>query len=100
MKKSIQSIIDADAGSGRDDNGENARAIGTWIRSILHKITRYRAKHQHYLNEAATTIPPALPRDIVMNNVLPFLELPSYTFEEEEEEQYCFDLFDDGGEDY
>ena len=71
-----QILTDASACSGRDDNGENARAIGTWIRSVLHKITRYRAKHQRCLNEAATTLPPALPRDIVMNNVLPFLELP------------------------
>lgn len=33
------------------------------------------------LNEAATTLQLALPDDIVTNNVLSFLELPSYSFE-------------------
>eukprot|EP00577_Skeletonema_sp_RCC1716_P020483 CAMPEP_0113410128 /NCGR_PEP_ID=MMETSP0013_2-20120614/21517_1 /TAXON_ID=2843 ORGANISM="Skeletonema costatum, Strain 1716" /NCGR_SAMPLE_ID=MMETSP0013_2 /ASSEMBLY_ACC=CAM_ASM_000158 /LENGTH=301 /DNA_ID=CAMNT_0000296295 /DNA_START=244 /DNA_END=1149 /DNA_ORIENTATION=- /assembly_acc=CAM_ASM_000158 len=85
------------AGSGwahdNDDEPEKARAIRTWIRSILHKILHYKAEHQRLLDEeVATTLQLALPQDIVTNNVLPFLELPSYTFEvedyeEEEEEQ-------------
>ena len=76
---SINHILpDTPVGSGRDDKGENARAIGTWIRSVLRKIIRYRAKHQRYLNEAATTLQLqlALPKDIVINNIFPFLELP------------------------
>ena len=59
-----------------DDEGEMARAIRTWIRSVLGEIIRYKAQHQHLLDEAATSLELALPRDIVMNNVLPFLELP------------------------
>ncbi|KAK1733346.1 hypothetical protein QTG54_015905 [Skeletonema marinoi] len=39
------------------------------------------AQHQSFLNEAATTLQHTLPQDIMVNNVLPFLELPSYTFE-------------------
>ncbi len=34
------------------------------------------------MNEATTTLQLTLPKDIVTNNVLPFLELPPHTFEE------------------
>jgi len=67
---------------GDFEEGEKSRVIRTWIRSVLGKIVRYQAEHQRLLDEeVATTLQLALPRDIVMNNVLPFLELPSYTFE-------------------
>ena len=66
-----------------NDPGGKAKEIRTWIRSVLHKIVRYKAEHRSYLNEAATTLHSALPNDIVLKNVLPFLELPSYTFEGE-----------------
>ena len=74
------------------DDGGKARVIRTWIRSVLGKIIHYKLEHQRYLNEEiATTLSAALPRDIVMNNILPFLELPSHTFElvdhEEEEDE-------------
>eukprot|EP00985_Skeletonema_marinoi_P016688 scaffold8993_cov207-Skeletonema_marinoi.AAC.44 len=59
-----------------DDEGGKARAIRTWIRSVLRKVTHYKAQHQHLLDEATTSLQLALPQDIVMNNVLPFLELP------------------------
>eukprot|EP00984_Skeletonema_dohrnii_P011216 scaffold4460_cov64-Skeletonema_dohrnii-CCMP3373.AAC.1 len=58
-------------------DGEKALAIRMWIRSVLGKIIHYKAQHQRYLNEAASTLQLALPQDIVMNNVLPFLELPN-----------------------
>ena len=61
--------------------GEKARAIRRWIRSLLGKYVHYRVAHQRVLNEAAATLQFALPRGILMNNVLPFLELPSNTFE-------------------
>ena len=51
-----------------------------WIQSVLRKINHYKAEHRHVLDEAATALQHALPQDIVMNNVLPFLELPPYTF--------------------
>ena len=38
------------------DNGEKARVIRSWIRSVLHKIVHYKAKHQRLLNEAATLL--------------------------------------------
>eukprot|EP00984_Skeletonema_dohrnii_P021460 scaffold10729_cov91-Skeletonema_dohrnii-CCMP3373.AAC.3 len=59
----------------RDDGGK-AEAIRTWIRSVLRKVFHYKAEHQHLLDEAATSLQLALPHDIMMNNVLPFLELP------------------------
>ena len=56
------------------------------MRSVLGKIIYYEVEHQSLLNEEiAPTLQLALPRDIVMNNVLPFLELPSFTFEVEEQ---------------
>eukprot|EP00984_Skeletonema_dohrnii_P016066 scaffold7052_cov138-Skeletonema_dohrnii-CCMP3373.AAC.4 len=70
-----------------DDEGGKARAIRTWIRSVIGKIIHYKAEHQRIVGEAATYLQLALPNDIVMKNVLPFLELPSYTFEVELEEE-------------
>eukprot|EP00984_Skeletonema_dohrnii_P035434 scaffold35168_cov144-Skeletonema_dohrnii-CCMP3373.AAC.1 len=68
---------------GGDDGGK-ARAIRRWIRSVLLKIVQYKAEHRRLLNEVAATLQLALPNDIVFKNVLPFLELPSYTFEGED----------------
>lgn len=65
--------------------GGKAIAIRTWIRSVLRKIIRYQEEHHRLLYEAGSIIQHALPRDIVMK-VLPFLELPSYTFEVENDE--------------
>jgi hypothetical protein len=61
-----------------DDIGEKAQTIRTWVSSVL-GIIRYQVQHQHVLNEATTTLQLVLPHDIAMNNVLPFLMLPSYT---------------------
>eukprot|EP00985_Skeletonema_marinoi_P014770 scaffold7522_cov202-Skeletonema_marinoi.AAC.25 len=75
------------AGGGYNDvrefeDGEKAQAIRMWIGSVIGKIIHYQAEHQRLLDEeVATTLQLALPRDIVMNSVLPFLYLPSYTFE-------------------
>jgi len=67
---------------GEFDEGEKAQAIRTWIRSVLRKIVHYQAEQQRLLDEeVATTLQLALPQDIVMNNVLPFVYLPSCTFE-------------------
>eukprot|EP00985_Skeletonema_marinoi_P004618 scaffold2006_cov77-Skeletonema_marinoi.AAC.3 len=73
-----------DATHGGDDGGK-AEAIRMWIRSVLHKIVHYKAEHCRLLNnDVATTLKLALPNDIVFRNVLPFLELPSYTFQGED----------------
>eukprot|EP00984_Skeletonema_dohrnii_P007527 scaffold2736_cov82-Skeletonema_dohrnii-CCMP3373.AAC.6 len=74
-----------------DNKRGKAEVVRTWIRSVLHKIIDYKAQHQSLLNEAATTLQLAFPKDLVLNNIFPFLELPSHTFEgevygEEEEE--------------
>ena len=85
---SINQILPtASAGRWGHDVGDKARVIRTWIRSVLGKIIHYKAQHQRLLDEAATSLQLALPRDIVMNNVLPFLELSSYAFELEDEEE-------------
>jgi len=66
-----------------DDNdvGRKAVVIRLWIRSVLHQIRLYKAEHRLLLDEdVAPALKRVLPNDIVMDNVLPFLELPSYTF--------------------
>jgi len=75
-------LLNAPSGFWRTrEDGEKARAIRRWIRSVLGKIVQYKAEHQRILDEAATTLQQSLPRDIVMNSVLPFLDLPLHTFE-------------------
>ena len=71
--------------------------IRWWIREILGKINRYKAEHQRILDEAAITLQFALSRDIVMNNVLPFLALPSHTFEGEDQDMEENDSVHDEG---
>ena len=68
------------------DEGEKAWSMYTWIRSVLRKIIDYQTEHDRILEEAATTLQFALPRDIMMTNVLPFLTLPAHTFEVEEDQ--------------
>ena len=62
--------------------GQKAQAIRRWIRSVLSQIIQYQDEHRRLLNEAATTLQLVfLSNNDVTNEVLPFLQLPSYTFE-------------------
>eukprot|EP00985_Skeletonema_marinoi_P016854 scaffold9128_cov158-Skeletonema_marinoi.AAC.5 len=79
-----QILPNTPAGDGLFDVGGKAQAVQLWISSVLHKIVQYKAQHHSYLNESATTLQHALHQDIVLKNILPFLELPSYTFEGED----------------
>mmetsp|Transcript_22544 Transcript_22544/g.34830 ORF Transcript_22544/g.34830 Transcript_22544/m.34830 type:complete len:244 (-) Transcript_22544:67-798(-) len=79
-----QSLPTTPAGDGLFDVGGKAQTVQLWISSVLSTIVQYKVRHRSYLNEAATTLQLALPNDIVLNNVLPFLELPSFTFEGED----------------
>eukprot|EP00984_Skeletonema_dohrnii_P001758 scaffold586_cov112-Skeletonema_dohrnii-CCMP3373.AAC.4 len=88
-----------------NDMGGKAEAIRTWITNVLRNIIHYKTEHHHYLKEATITLELALWKkrlreinvpegdeegrakcrvkcgaDIVMKNVLPFLELPLCTF--------------------
>ena len=66
---------------GDYDHGGKAEVIRRWIRSVLDKIAYYQVEHRCILEDVAATLQLALPRDIVVNNVLPFLKLPAHTFE-------------------
>jgi len=60
-----------------EDVGEKAQAMRSWIRSVLGKIMHHKAQHLRLLEEdAAPTLQRVLPHDIVINSVLPFLEVP------------------------
>ena len=73
-----QILSNAPVGDDNDDEGGKALAIRMWIRSVLRKIIHYKAQHQRALEEAAAVLQlqVALPQDILMKNVIPFLELP------------------------
>ena len=91
MNVEIDSInlILPNADSGRwdydyyDNTWEKAQTIRRWIRSVLGKIIDYQVEHRRLLEEdIATALEIAVSNnDIVVNNVVPFLELPSHTFE-------------------
>ena len=66
--------------------GEKAREIRTWMRSVLRKYTQYKAEHRRYLSMATATLQSSLPNDVVLKNVLPFLELPSYACEADDDD--------------
>ena len=51
--------------------GRKALVIRGWIRSVLDKISHYKA-----LNEVVTALQPLVPPDIAKNHTLPFLKLP------------------------
>lgn len=85
--------------------------IREWSRHVLHKIVNYKAQHRNLLDEAVSALQLVLPDDIMTNNVLPFLELPSHIFDgedgENEEEginssgdgnEYIFDEYGGDGE--
>jgi hypothetical protein len=67
------------------DPGQKAQVIRAWIRSVLSKIIHYKAEHRRVLVDAAATLQLVLPQDIVLDSVLPFLQLPSHTFDGEED---------------
>ena len=66
------------------EDAEKDPAIQRWMSSVLRKIVHYKAEHCRYVNEAAATLQPVLPHDILFKSVLPFLELPSHTFDGED----------------
>ena len=83
-----QNLPNAPAGEwdNYDDVGEKALVIRSWIWSLISKFNRYEEEHQRVLDVAAATLELALPRDIAINNVLSFLELPPHTFGVEDRE--------------
>ena len=63
--------------------GEKTIVIQDWISRVLSKIIRYKAQHVQLLEEAVETLKFVAPNDIVVDNVMPFLELPTHTFDRE-----------------
>ena len=81
---SISQILPNTHGGTYCEAGGKAQAIRAWIRSVHCKYTHYKAEHQRYLNVTAATLQPALPNDIVLKSIFPFVELPSHSFDEED----------------
>ena len=67
-------------------NGDKTIAIQRWVASVLQiMIVDYKAKNRRILSEVTTTLRLVSSNDVVTNSVLPFLEMPSHTFDGEEE---------------
>ena len=77
---SINQILPNTAAGDNYNVGGKAIAIREWIGSVRREIIHYKAAHRESLNEAATVLHLFLPNDTVINNVLPFVELPVHTF--------------------
>ena len=80
LNREIDSInlILPNARAGNDfDDGEKSETIQEWIWSLCHLLDYYKVEHQRILDDAADTLEVAIPRDIVIKNVLSFLILPS-----------------------
>ena len=69
-----------------NNNGGKAIAIREWIESVLRKVTYYKTVHRELLNEAAAVLQLSLSSDAVMNNILPFIELPQHAFDREDDD--------------
>eukprot|EP00984_Skeletonema_dohrnii_P007718 scaffold2832_cov132-Skeletonema_dohrnii-CCMP3373.AAC.3 len=65
IRSSKEILLNRPAGyDGWDDGEWKAKAIRSWIRSVLGKIVRYKANHRRVLNEASSSLQLVLPEDI------------------------------------
>ena len=81
-----------DCGNHFYDRRHKAQVIFNWSTWVLRKIIFYKSKHHGLLNEAATALAHSLPIDIVMNSVIPFLELPRHSFGGNDTEEGIYDI--------
>ena len=91
---SIDQILPNTRAGDMYNNGEKAVVIRQWISDVLRKMINYKSQHCRLLKEAVSRLQLALAHDIVMNNVVPFLQLPHHKIDGEEE----IDERDDGNE--
>ena len=82
---SIHQILPNAYAGNYNNNGKKAIVLRRWVRNVLRKIIYYKSRHRRLLKEAESRLQLALPHDIVMNNIVPFLKLPQHTFDGEEE---------------
>lgn len=90
MDKKINSfnqILPIEEACRYDDPYSKSRTI-TIIWTILRDIICYQAEHQRMMDVTTTTLQHVLSQEIVINNVHSFLELPSYAFEGEDDEDF------------
>ena len=86
-----QSLPNAYAGSVNNsgvvtNEGDKTRVIREWIGRSSRKIVSYKAQHRRILEGAVSTLQLLLPCDIVLNNIISFLELPPHTFDGEDDD--------------
>ena len=59
------------------DEGEKAQVIRDWMESVHNKVSEYKEERRRIVDEAHAALEPTLPKDLVVNNVFCYLELPS-----------------------
>ena len=94
---SINHILsNASAGLWPSPNvGQKVSAIRDWIARVLPKVIHYTVQHRELVNAAAAAVQLASPNDVVLSNVLPYVELPLYTFNERNtDDKISSSLFD------
>ena len=65
-----------------------------WIKVVLSATIQFKARHRRLLNEVTKIVELVMSRDILlMNNIIPFLDLPLHMFDGEE---YGDDDYDEG----
>ena len=56
-----------------------------WIKVVLSATIQFKARHRRLLNEVTKIVELVMSRDILlMNNIIPFLDLPLHMFDGEE----------------
>ena len=81
MGEVIDSITEILLNTNDDGKGGKARRIEEWIAHVLRKTNYYKAQHRRFLTMIATELAYTAANDIVIDNTLSFLELPSHAIE-------------------
>ena len=58
--------------------GEKTTFIREWISRIARKVSDYKAVHRCILQEIVPILQPSLSKDVVVDNIMSFLELPTH----------------------
>ncbi len=74
----------SDGSNSFADVGAKGRAIRQWISRVLLNICYYKARHSLVMDVVEDELLRALPGDIAKESVLPFLQVPTHTFQGED----------------
>ena len=92
---SINHILpNADAGDEDNRVGDKTRTVRVWIGRVLQKIIHYKVEHYRILSLGAAALAEVAPNEVVISNMLSWLQLPDYEFEGENNNRATTPTFD------